>query len=168
MCTHLAYAFSSNAGQNGDTVCAWIKTNFPLTTGNLSSIKTSVHSPHHQIRNLRLNEKCLQVGFSKKKNERMELNTWRCLRNRIFHQKIDRRVRPGIEGLRQFVGILSRPQTIDLLKNIIVIRGKWVKEVDVFYGCKITQFSWIDFEMIGDEEWVINQFLKSLTLRSWN
>ena len=109
--THLAYAFSSNAGQNGETVCAWIKTNFPLTTGNLSSIKTSVHSPHHQIRNLKMN-----LSLSWLWKTRMNFNTWRCPHNQTFHQKIDLRVQRGIGGLRPFVDILDRRQTIGLLK----------------------------------------------------
>ncbi len=49
---YLAYAFSNRAGQNGDIPWECIKTRRLLTTGRRSSMRTSVHSPHHQIRNL--------------------------------------------------------------------------------------------------------------------
>ena len=51
--TYLAYAFSNKAGQKGDIVWAWMKTKRLFTTGNRSSMSTSVHSPHHHMRNLK-------------------------------------------------------------------------------------------------------------------
>ena len=51
--TYFAYAFSSKAGQKGDMVWAWMKTRRLFTTGNRSSMSTSVHSPHHHMRNLK-------------------------------------------------------------------------------------------------------------------
>ena len=82
-----------------------------MTTGNLSSIKTSVHSPHHQIRNLKMN-----LSLSRLLKQEKNFNTWRCPHNQTFHQKIDLRVQRGIGGLRPFVDIQDRRQTIGLLK----------------------------------------------------
>ena len=90
------------------------------------------------------------------RKKRMNFNTWRCPRNQTFHRKIDLRVQPGIGGLRPFVDILDRRRTIGLLKTLKKMSKRKLTASFLWPRLKITQFSWIDFEMIGDEEWVIN------------
>lgn len=50
--TYLAYAFSNSPGQKLSDCCDCRKPSLPWTVGNLSSTRTSVHSPHHHSLNL--------------------------------------------------------------------------------------------------------------------